>query len=393
MSPMNYDKLLNQTLRELKPSGIRKFFDIASEMADVISLSVGEPDFTTPWHIRQEGINTLETRKTVYGPNAGLLRLRQAIGNYVERHLQVTYQPKDEILVTVGGSEAIDLTLRALVNPGEEVLIPQPSFVCYEPLARMAGGVPVPLVTRAEDAFRLTPEALRAAITPRTKLLVLPFPNNPTGGVMRRSHLEAIASVLRDTDIMVLSDEIYAELTYGEEKHVSIASLPGMQERTILVNGFSKAFAMTGWRMGYACGPKPVMKHIVKLHQFSIMCAPMTAQYAAIEAMENGEEDVIRMRGEYDLRRRYLLDRLNGMGLDCFEPEGAFYAFPSVQRTGMTSDEFCEKLLVEKRVAVVPGTAFGDCGQGYLRISYCYSLNHLAEGMDRMEAFLQDHGV
>ena len=332
---MNYDKLLNQTLRELKPSGIRKFFDIASEMADVISLSVGEPDFTTPWHIRQEGINTLETRKTVYGPNAGLLRLRQAIGNYVERHLQVTYQPKDEILVTVGGSEAIDLTLRALVNPGEEVLIPQPSFVCYEPLARMAGGVPVPLVTRAEDAFRLTPEALRAAITPRTKLLVLPFPNNPTGGVMRRSHLEAIASVLRDTDIMVLSDEIYAELTYGEEKHVSIASLPGMQERTILVNGFSKAFAMTGWRMGYACGPKPVMKHIVKLHQFSIMCAPMTAQYAAIEAMENGEEDVIRMRGEYDLRRRYLLDRLNGMGLDCFEPEG----------------------------------------------------------MDRMEAFLQDHGV
>ena len=390
---MNYDKLLNQTLRELKPSGIRKFFDIASEMADVISLSVGEPDFTTPWHIRQEGINTLETRKTVYGPNAGLLRLRQAIGNYVERHLQVTYQPKDEILVTVGGSEAIDLTLRALVNPGEEVLIPQPSFVCYEPLARMAGGVPVPLVTRAEDAFRLTPEALRAAITPRTKLLVLPYPNNPTGGVMRRSHLEAIASVLRDTDIMVLSDEIYAELTYGEEKHVSIASLPGMQERTILVNGFSKAFAMTGWRMGYACGPKPVMKHIVKLHQFSIMCAPMTAQYAAIEAMENGEEDVIRMRGEYDLRRRYLLDRLNGMGLDCFEPEGAFYAFPSVQRTGMTSDEFCEKLLVEKRVAVVPGTAFGDCGQGYLRISYCYSLNHLAEGMDRMEAFLQDHGV
>ena len=390
---MNYDKLLNQTLRELKPSGIRKFFDIASEMADVISLSVGEPDFTTPWHIRQEGINTLETRKTVYGPNAGLLRLRQAIGNYVERHLQVTYQPKDENLVTVGGSEAIDLTLRALVNPGEEVLIPQPSFVCYEPLARMAGGVPVPLVTRAEDAFRLTPEALRAAITPRTKLLVLPFPNNPTGGVMRRSHLEAIASVLRDTDIMVLSDEIYAELTYGEEKHVSIASLPGMQERTILVNGFSKAFAMTGWRMGYACGPKPVMKHIVKLHQFSIMCAPMTAQYAAIEAMENGEEDVIRMRGEYDLRRRYLLDRLNGMGLDCFEPEGAFYAFPSVQRTGMTSDEFCEKLLVEKRVAVVPGTAFGDCGQGYLRISYCYSLNHLAEGMDRMEAFLQDHGV
>ncbi len=390
---MNYDKLLNQTLRELKPSGIRKFFDIASEMEDVISLSVGEPDFATPWHIRQEGINTLETRKTVYGPNAGLLRLRQAIGNYVERHLHVTYQPKDEILVTVGGSEAIDLTLRALVNPGEEVLIPQPSFVCYEPLARMAGGVPIPLVTRAEDAFRLTPEALRAAITPRTKLLVLPFPNNPTGGVMRRSHLEAIASVLRDTDIMVLSDEIYAELTYGEEKHVSIASLPGMQERTILVNGFSKAFAMTGWRLGYACGPKPVMKHIVKLHQFSIMCAPMTAQYAAIEAMENGEEDVIRMRGEYDLRRRYLLDRLNGMGLDCFEPEGAFYAFPSVQRTGLTSDEFCEKLLGEKRVAVVPGTAFGDCGQGFLRISYCYSLNHLAEGMDRMEAFLQDHGV
>ena len=377
---MNYEALMNRTLQELKPSGIRKFFDIASEMEEVISLSVGEPDFSTPWHIRQEGIMTLETRKTVYGPNAGLLKLRESIGRYVERHAGVRYDPAGEILVTVGGSEAIDLAIRALAEPGDEVLIPQPSFVCYEP------------VTRAEDGFRLTPEALRAAVTPRTKLLILPFPNNPTGGVMRRQHLEAVAAVLRDTDVMVLSDEIYGELTYGGERHVSIASLPGMQERTILVNGFSKAFAMTGWRLGYACGPAPVMKNIIKLHQFAIMCAPITAQYAGIEAMDNGEEDVERMRSEYDLRRRYIVDRLNAMGLTCFEPEGAFYVFPSIAVTGMDSEPFCERLLREKHVAVVPGTAFGECGEGFVRISYCYSIQHITEAMGRMEAFLAEHG-
>ncbi len=389
---MNYESLMNRTLQNLKPSGIRKFFDIASEMEEVISLSVGEPDFSTPWHIRQEGILTLETRKTVYGPNAGLLKLRESIGRYVERHVGASYDAAKEILVTVGGSEAIDLAIRALAEPGDEVLIPQPSFVCYEPLTCMAGAKPVPVVTKAEDAFRLTPEALRAAITPKTKLLILPYPNNPTGGVMRREHLEAIAAVLRDTDIMVLSDEIYGELTYGGKRHVSIVSLPGMQERTILVNGFSKAFAMTGWRLGYACGPAPVMQNIIKLHQFAIMCAPITAQYAGIEAMDNGDEDVERMRSEYDLRRRFIVDRLNAMGLTCFEPEGAFYVFPSIAVTGMTSEEFCEKLLREKHVAVVPGTAFGDCGEGFVRISYCYSIKHITEAMGRMEAFLTEHG-
>lgn len=388
---MNYDQILNRTLLQTKPSGIRKFFDIASEMEEVISLSVGEPDFSTPWHIRQEGILTLETRKTVYGPNAGMLKLREAISRYVERHQGIAYDPGHEILVTVGGSEAIDLTFRALLNPGDEVLIPEPSFVCYMPLARMAGGVAVPLVTKAEDAFRLTPEALQKAITPRTKLLVLPYPNNPTGGVMRQEDLEKIAAVLRDTNIMVLSDEIYGELTYGSCRHVSMASLPGMQERTILVNGFSKAFAMTGWRMGYACGPAPIMQQITKLHQFSIMCAPITSQYAAIEAMENGDEDVERMRGEYDMRRRYIWERLNDMGLACFEPEGAFYVFPSVAISGMGCEEFCEKLLREKHVAVVPGTAFGDSGEGFVRISYCYSLQHITEAMDRIADFLQHH--
>lgn len=389
---MNYTALMNKTLQTLKPSGIRRFFDIAAEMDDVISLSVGEPDFNTPWHIREEGIRTLETRKIVYGPNAGLLRLREAVADYVKRRIEVSYDPKGEILITVGGSEAIDLCIRALVNPGEEVLIPQPSFVCYEPLAAMAGGVPVPLVTRAEDAFRLTPEALRAAITPKTKLLVLPYPNNPTGSVMRREHLEAIAAVLRETEVMVLSDEIYGDLTYGQAPHVSIASLPGMQERTVLVNGFSKSFAMTGWRLGYACAPAPVMKMMTKLHQFALMCSPLTAQYAAIEAMNNGEEDVASMRGEYDLRRRYIVDELNKMGLTCFEPEGAFYVFPSVAVTGLDSESFCRRLLEEKRVAVVPGTAFGDCGEGFVRISYCYSLKHITEAMNRIRSFITEHG-
>lgn len=388
---MNYDEILNQTLRVLKPSGIRRFFDIANEMEDVISLSIGEPDFSTPWHIRQEGIHTLEAGKTWYSPNAGLMKLREAIAAYVQRHSGVTYSPKDEILVTVGGSEAIDLGFRALLNPGDEVLIPEPCFVCYEPLSRMAGGVAVPIVTRAEDGFRLTAAALRAAITPRTKMLVLPFPNNPTGGVMRREHLEEIAEVLRGTEIMVLSDEIYGELTYGEREHVSITSLPDMQDRTLLVGGFSKAFAMTGWRLGYVCGPQPLMAAIVKLHQYALMCAPTTAQYAAIEAMEHGDEDVTVMRAEYDLRRRFIVDELNRMGLTCFEPEGAFYVFPSIRITGMTSEDFCQKLLMEKHVAVVPGTAFGESGEGFVRISYCYSLKHITEAMERLRAFIAEH--
>ena len=388
---MNYDEILNQTLRVLKPSGIRRFFDIANEMEDVISLSIGEPDFSTPWHIRQEGIHTLEAGKTWYSPNAGLMKLREAIAAYVQRHSGVTYSSKDEILVTVGGSEAIDLGFRALLNPGDEVLIPEPCFVCYEPLSRMAGGVAVPIVTRAEDGFRLTAAALRAAITPRTKMLVLPFPNNPTGGVMRREHLEEIAEALRGTEIMVLSDEIYGELTYGEREHVSITSLPDMQDRTLLVGGFSKAFAMTGWRLGYVCGPQPLMAAIVKLHQYALMCAPTTAQYAAIEAMEHGDEDVTVMRAEYDLRRRFIVDELNRMGLTCFEPEGAFYVFPSIRITGMTSEDFCQKLLMEKHVAVVPGTAFGESGEGFVRISYCYSLKHITEAMERLRAFIAEH--
>lgn len=388
---MNYETLINPTLRGLRPSGIRKFFDIANEMEDVITLSIGEPDFSTPWHIRQEGIGSLEKGKTWYTANAGLLRLREAIAGYTMRHIGVAYEPKTEVLVTVGGSEAIDLCLRALVCPGDEVLIPQPSFVCYEPLTVMAGGTAVPIVTKAEDGFRLTAEALRAALTPKTKLLILPYPNNPTGGVMRKEHLEAIAAVLRDTDVMVLSDEIYGGLTYGFAPHVSIASLPGMRERTVLVDGFSKSFAMTGWRLGYACAPAPVMKPMVKLHQFALMCAPTTAQYAAVEAMENGDEDVERMRADYDVRRRFIVDELNKMGLTCFEPEGAFYVFPSVKKTGMDSDTFCESLLREKRVAVVPGTAFGDCGEGYVRISYCYSLKHITEAMRRMRAFVEEH--
>lgn len=386
---MNYEALMNRTLQELKPSGIRKFFDIAAEMDEVISLSVGEPDFSTPWHIRQEGIHTLEKGKTWYSANAGMIELRQAIADHIRQESDVSYDPKTEILVTVGGSEAIDLTFRALVAPGDEVLIPEPSFVCYDPLTRMAGGVPVPLVTRAEDRFRLTPEALQAAITPKTKLLALPFPNNPTGAIMPREELEKIAAVLRGTDIMVLSDEIYGVLTYGRE-HTSITQIEGMQERTVLVNGFSKAYAMTGWRLGYACGPAPVMKMLTKLHQFGIMCAPTTAQYAAIEAMRNGAEDVVTMRREYDMRRRFIVDGLRKLGLDCFEPEGAFYVFPSIQSTGLTSDEFCRRLLEEKHVAVVPGNAFGACGEGYVRISYCYSLKHITEALRRMGEFLQE---
>lgn len=388
---MDYAKLMNKTVQELKPSGIRRFFDIAAEMENVISLTIGEPDFSTPWHIRQAGIKTLEDGKTWYSANAGMIRLREAIAAYCERHFSLSYDPKDEIIVTVGGSEAIDLSLRVLLQAGDEVLVPEPSFVCYAPLATLTGATAVPVVTTEKDSFRLTADALRAAITPRTKALIFPFPNNPTGGVMRREDLEAVAAVLRDTDIVVISDEIYGELTYGDTPHVSIAAIDGMKERTVRISGFSKAFAMTGWRLGYVCGPQPIMKQMLKLHQYALMCAPTTAQYAAIEAMENGDEDVVTMRNEYDMRRRYILQRLRDMGLPCFEPEGAFYVFPCIAGTGMTSEEFCTRLLKEKHVAVIPGTAFGDCGEGFVRISYCYSLKHITTAMDTMQAFLAEH--
>lgn len=388
---MDYTKLMNKTVQELKPSGIRRFFDIAAEMDNVISLTIGEPDFSTPWHIRQVGIKTLEDGKTWYSANAGMIRLREAIAAYCERHFSLSYDPKDEIIVTVGGSEAIDLSLRVLLQAGDEVLVPEPSFVCYAPLATLTGATAVPVVTTEKDSFRLTADALRAAITPRTKALIFPFPNNPTGGVMRREDLEAVAEVLRGTDIVVISDEIYGELTYGDTPHVSIAAIDGMKERTVRISGFSKAFAMTGWRLGYVSGPQPIIKQMLKLHQYALMCAPTTAQYAAIEAMENGDEDVVTMRNEYDMRRRYILQRLRDMGLPCFEPEGAFYVFPCIARTGMTSEEFCTRLLKEKHVAVIPGTAFGDCGEGFVRISYCYSLKHITTAMDTMQAFLAEH--
>lgn len=393
MIPMNYEQLINPVLQSLPPSGIRRFFDIANEMEDVISLSVGEPDFTTPYHIREKGIASLEKGKTWYTPNAGLITLREAISNYVERRTAVSYDPKTEVLVTVGGSEGIDLCLRTLLSPGDEVIIPQPSFVCYEPLTRLAGGTPVIVPTKAENGFRLTAEELRAAITPRTKLLVLPFPGNPTGAVMRREHLEEIAKVLRDTDIMVLSDEIYSDLTYGNTPHVSIVSLPNMAERTVYIGGFSKSFAMTGWRLGYVCAPQPVAKMMLKLHQFALMCAPTTAQHAAIEAMNNGEADVAAMRQEYDARRRLIVKGLNDAGLTCFEPEGAFYAFPSIRSTGLSSEEFCERLLYEKHVAVVPGNAFGACGEGFIRISYCYSVGHITEALRRIKEFVNEGSV
>lgn len=390
---MNYEELMNPTVTGMKPSGIRRFFDIANDMEDVISLSIGEPDFSTPFHIRDKGIESLEKGKTWYTSNAGMPRLRKAISGYIERHVGVTYVPDTEVLVTVGGSEGIDLCMRTLICAGDEVLIPQPSFVCYEPLAQMAGGVAVPIVTRAEDGFRLTAEALKAAITPKTKLLILPFPSNPTGAVMRREHLEAIAEVLRGTDILVLSDEIYADLTYGDAPHVSLISLDGMRERTVYVSGFSKSFAMTGWRLGYVCAPAPIMKQMVKVHQYALMCAPTVSQYAAIEAMENGDDDVKEMREDYDSRRRFIVGELNKMGLRCFDPEGAFYVFPSIQKTGLTSEEFCTQLLMEQRVAVVPGTAFGECGEGFVRISYCYSIGHITEAMKRIRAFLESRGL
>ncbi|MBR6600104.1 MAG: aminotransferase class I/II-fold pyridoxal phosphate-dependent enzyme [Oscillospiraceae bacterium] len=386
---MDYDKILNKTIKEIKPSGIRKFFDIAQEIDDVISLGVGEPDFPTPWSIRQKAIQTIENKRTIYTANAGLESLRKSISNYTKRHINIEYDPKTEIVVTVGGSEAIDISIRTLVNPGDEVLIVEPCFVCYSPIVSLSGGVPVPIETKMEDNFKLTAEALKAKITDKTKLLILPFPNNPTGAIMTRKDLEKIADVLRDTDIMILSDEIYSELTYGR-KHCSIAQIDGMRERTIMINGFSKAFAMTGWRLGYVCAPQPIAKQIVKLHQYAIMCSPTVSQYAGIEALDNCEKEVQKMVNEYNVRRRFLTDSFNRLGLTCFNPDGAFYVFPCIKSTGMKSEEFCEKLLHSKKVAVVPGNAFGESGEGHIRVSYAYSLNHLNEAISRIEEFINE---
>ncbi len=372
---------------DIKPSGIRKFFDIVQETEGAISLGVGEPDFDTPWHIRDEGIYSLEKGRTFYTSNSGLKELRQEVSNYIKRTQGVSYDPLNEVFITVGGSEAIDLALRAMVDPGDEVLIPQPSYVSYEPCAILADAVPVIIELKEENQFRLTAQEVLEKITDKTKILILPFPNNPTGSVMGKEDLEAIAKVVIEKDLFVISDEIYSELTYNG-KHVSIVSLPGMKERTILINGFSKAYAMTGWRLGYACGPEEIMKQMVKIHQFAIMCAPTTSQYAAVEALKNGDADVDMMRTEYNHRRRYLLNEFERIGLPCFEPFGAFYVFPSIKKFGMSSDEFCTRLLKEEKLAVVPGTAFGDCGEGFIRISYAYSLDNLKAAMERLERFI-----
>ena len=387
---MEYSKYMNSSIQSVSPSGIRKFFDIANEMQDVISLSIGEPDFQTPWHIRDEGIRSLEKGKTWYSPNRGFADLLKEITAYYQRRFGITYSPTTQTLVTVGGSEAIDLCFRTLIERGDEVIIPQPSFVCYEPLTVMAGGVPVIINTKNEDNFRLKADDLRAAITDRTKLLVLPFPNNPTGAIMEKHDLEEIAKVCIEKDILVLSDEIYSELTYGDRDHVSIASVDGMYERTVVINGFSKSYAMTGWRLGYALGPAEIIAQMTKLHQYGIMSAPTTAQYAAIEALKNGDRDVNRMRDEYDMRRRLVVDSFNDMGLSCFEPLGAFYVFPCIKSTGLSSDEFCTRLIMEKHVAVVPGTAFGGCGDGFVRVSYSYSLKHLKIALQRIREFLEE---
>ena len=379
---------LSDIVVDIKPSGIRKFFDIVSEMKDAISLGVGEPDFDTPWHIREEGIYSLEKGRTFYTSNAGLKELKVEICNYIKRKQNIEYHYNDEVIVTVGGSEAIDIAMRAMINPGEEIIIPQPSYVSYEPCAILANAKPVIINLKAENEFRLTAQELRDAITDKTKLLVLPFPNNPTGAILERKDLEELAEVIIEKDIFVLSDEIYSELTYKGE-HVSIASLPGMRERTILINGFSKAYAMTGWRLGYACGPAPIIEQMIKIHQFAIMCAPTTSQYAAVEALKNGDEDVSEMRTAYNQRRRYLMNAFAEMGLECFEPYGAFYVFPSIKEFGMTSDEFATRFLEEEKVAAVPGTAFGDSGEGYLRISYAYSLDNLKIAIGRLENFVK----
>ena len=386
---IDYSKVLSKTVVEMKPSGIRKFFDIANTMDGVISLGVGEPDFRTPWQIRNAGIKSLERGFTRYTANRGLDELRRELSRYIERKYSAKYSGDGDILITVGGSEAIDAAMRAVIEPGDEVIIPQPSYVCYEPIARLAGGVPVIINTKAENDFKVTPDELRAAISEKTKALVLPYPCNPTGAIMDRADIEALEEVLRDTNIVVISDEIYSELTFGAS-HVSVPSVRGMYERTLLINGFSKNFSMTGWRLGYVCGPSEIMSEITKIHQYAIMCAPSTSQYAAIEALRSCDEDVLRMREEYDDRRRIIVKGFNDLGLECREPKGAFYAFPSIKSTGLSSDEFCERLLYSKKVALVPGTAFGDSGEGFVRASYCYSVAHIREALKRIGEFLEE---
>lgn len=385
---MEYNKLLSKTLSDIKPSGIRKFFGLVSEMQDVTALTVGEPDFVTPWHVREAAIEALEGGKTYYTSNSGLTELREEISNYLNRRFSLKYSPKSEIFVTVGGSEAIDVAMRAVINPGDEVIVPLPAFVCYEPIARMAGADVVTVNTKPENNFKLTPEELRAAITPKTKLLVLPYPNNPTGAILTREELSAIADVLRGTDILVLSDEIYAELTYGR-RHTSIANIEGMWERTILVSGFSKAYAMTGWRLGYLCAPEALLSEMLKLHQYAIMCAPTVSQFAAVEALKNGDEDISKMCAEYNRRRAMIYEGLKNIGIDSFMPEGAFYIYPNIGKFGLSSEEFCERLLYEERCAIVPGTAFGECGEGFARISYAYSTKHITTALEKIEAFIK----
>lgn len=387
MSNFSFNNLINKKVADMPSSGIRKFFDIAAEMKDAISLGVGEPDFVTPWHVREAGIYSLQKGHTYYTSNSGVLELRNEISSYLDRRFGLKYDPKTQTLITVGGSEAIDLTIRAVIEHGDEVLIPEPCFVCYAPITTLAGGTPVPIVTRAEDDFKLTPELLKAAITPKTKLLILPFPNNPTGAIMTKGDLEAIAEVLDGTDIAVLSDEIYAELTYGTH-HVSIASIPSMYERTILVSGFSKAYAMTGWRLGYVCGAPELIKAITKIHQYAIMCTPTTSQHAAIEALRNGDNDIEMMRTEYNYRRRLIYEGFNSMGLDCFEPKGAFYVFPCIKSLGMNSSDFSIALLNEQKLAVVPGSAFGSSGEGFVRCSYAYSTEKINEALNRIDMFI-----
>lgn len=387
---INYDKFLNQNLVNVKPSGIRKFFAIAEEMENVISLGVGEPDFLTPWHIRQQGIDYLEQGITRYTANAGLIELRKEIANFYSRKYSVKYNPKSEVLVTVGGSEGIDMAIRAILSAGDEVLVVEPSFVCYKPIVEVCSGVAVPLVTKEENEFKLTAEELKNAITDKTKLLVLPYPNNPTGGILTKNELEELAKVIIENDIFVISDEIYSELTYTPEGHTSIASIDGMQERTIVINGFSKTYSMTGWRLGYALGPKKIIEQMTKLHQFAIMSAPTNSQYAAIDALRSGDDDIRKMKEDYDMRRKFTVDGFRKIGLDCFEPMGAFYVFPCIKSTGLTSEEFAEKLIKSKRVAVVPGDAFGECGEGFIRVSYCYSIDNLKEAISRIGEFVKE---
>lgn len=387
---INYDDFLNQRLVEVKPSGIRKFFAIAEEMDNVISLGVGEPDFKTPWHIRDKAIEYLEQGKTRYTANAGLIQLRDAISEFYNRKYKVTYDPKSEILVTVGGSEGIDMAIRSLISPGDDVLIVEPSFVCYRPIVETCGGNVITVTTKEEDNFKLTPEALSSAITPNTKLLVFPYPNNPTGAIMRREDIEKITDIIIKNNILVLSDEIYSELTYGDKKHYTIAAADGMKKRTIVINGFSKTYSMTGWRLGYALAPAPIIKQMTKLHQFAIMSAPTNSQYAAIDALEKGDTDIQKMRDDYDMRRRFTVKAFNDIGLKCFEPEGAFYVFPCIKSTGLSSEEFCEKLIMSKRVAVVPGNAFGECGEGYIRVSYCYSIDNIRKAIEKIKEFIDE---